>query len=143
MKMKYNNPKKSNPSNLVNKLGVMYEIINERGQNDVYAFNLNLSCLNQVIDEEVNYFKNSLDARIQYQMVLYSQIEKGIVEDEYFFKLMVHYLSTFDSVKTSLTALKNQSVGICITLNQKNKENPVLFETDYFMWDQLRKRILT
>jgi len=114
-------------------LGVLFYIV-DGSTNDYYGFHCPLEGLKFILNMHNQIYNDPLLARQGYQALIYGLIKNGVIDNRMFSGLLEQYLATFEVVKEALVKYKNQSIGIILTLNLNDKDNPSIIVTDFVKW---------
>lgn len=114
-------------------LGILFYII-DGNTHDVYGFHSPLEELKFILNIQKQMYNDPLLARKGYQELVYDLIKDGAIDNRIFSQILEQYLSTFEVVPQALVKYPNQSIGIMVTLDINDKDNPSMIFSDFITW---------
>lgn len=114
-------------------LGILFYIV-DGSTHDIYGFQIPLEELKFILNMQKQIYDDPLLARQGYQALVYDLIKDGAIDNRMFSQVLEQYLATFQVVEEALVKYKNQSIGIVVTLNLNDKDNPSMIFTDFVKW---------
>jgi len=121
-------PTKSNEQ-----LGVLFYIV-DGSTHDMYGFYNPLENLKFILNLQKQIYNDPLLARQGYQALVYDLIKDGAIDNHMFSQVLEQYLATFQVVEEAMVKYKNRSIGVIVTLNLNDKDNPSIIFTDFKKW---------